>query len=59
MALGNPTPAEVPHVDLLTYTFEGEKKYDQNKVRRSLPSAILVPNQESDNKVEAVFRSGE
>lgn len=52
MALGNPIPAEVPHVDLLTYAFEGKKNYDQNKVRgfsplRTFDAAIkLTPEQE-------------
>jgi hypothetical protein len=58
MGIGNPTLAEVPPVDLLTYAFEGEKSYDQNKVRGILPSVVFVCVQQTDNKVEAVLRSG-
>jgi hypothetical protein len=42
MALGNPTTADVPHVDLLTYTFESDKKYDQQKVRTCSPESFYI-----------------
>ena len=41
MCLADPAPIDVPPVDLLTYAFEGEKNYDQDKVRRIIPSASV------------------
>jgi hypothetical protein len=37
MCTADPAPMDVPPVDLLTYAFEGEKNYDQNKVSRTIP----------------------
>ena len=31
-SLADPTPLDVPPVDILTYAFEGNKNYDQEKV---------------------------
>jgi hypothetical protein len=43
ICLADPAPIDVPPVDLLTYAFEGEKNYDEDKVRRIIPLASVFP----------------